>query len=217
MVKQRPPSIFVGDAVSLDFLNSIALPADAQFEWITSGKDLLDWLRTAGLVPGEVCETFLKSSVPGELDAVAAQARALREWFRDFVMAYKGKRLPESAIDKLEPLNSILAQAEDFSQIALHSGSERGHDDQGGLALLVKRRWRSPNTLLIPIAKSMADLIVDDDFRYIKACEGHDCTLVFIDRTRGHRRRWCSMAVCGNRHKAQGHRRRIKQENHSAG
>ena len=63
----------------------------------------------------------------------------------------------------------------------------------------------------------MANLIVEDNFAHIKACEGHDCTLLFIDRTRGHGRRWCRMAVCGNRHKATGHRARAKKENRAAG
>lgn len=36
------------------------------------------------------------------------------------------------------------------------------------------------------------------------------CTLLFADHTRGHRRRWCSMAQCGNRAKQVAHRHRIK-------
>ncbi|WP_443691321.1 CGNR zinc finger domain-containing protein [Pseudomonas sp.] len=37
----------------------------------------------------------------------------------------------------------------------------------------------------------------------IKQCEG--CTWLFIDTSKNHRRRWCSMATCGNRAKAQRH------------
>lgn len=216
MTTQRSSAIFVGDAVSLDFLNSIAVPVDTRVEWITSGKDLLDWLNTAGLVPAETCDTFLKSAVPGELDAVAAQARALREWFRGFVVAHKGSPLSETAIEDLGPLNGILGRDEEFGQIVAHHASEPAHG-HNGLALQMQRRWRSPDSLLIPIAKSMANLIVEDNFANIKACEGHDCTLLFIDRTRGHARRWCRMAVCGNRHKATGHRARARKENRAAG
>jgi len=36
---------------------------------------------------------------------------------------------------------------------------------------------------------------------------------LFIDRSRTHRRRWCSMQTCGNRHKARRHYQRIKQLN----
>jgi predicted RNA-binding Zn ribbon-like protein len=54
----------------------------------------------------------------------------------------------------------------------------------------------------------MAQLVCDEDFQKVKACEGHRCTLIFVDRTRGRARRWCSMSVCGNRAKQAAHRAR---------
>jgi hypothetical protein len=107
---ERPPALFVADATSLDFLNSIATPVDKPVEWITSGEDLLDWLKAAGLVPDDVREGFLKSAVPGELDGIAAQARALREWFREFVSKHMGKPLQADALKELVPLNRILIE-----------------------------------------------------------------------------------------------------------
>ena len=72
------------------------------------------------------------------------------------------------------------------------------------------RRWRSPEALLIPIGEAMARTVVEEDFAQIKACQGRACTLLFADHTRGHARRWCSMAVCGNRAKVLAHRDRKK-------
>jgi predicted RNA-binding Zn ribbon-like protein len=69
-------------------------------------------------------------------------------------------------------------------------------------------RWESPGELLQPIAAAAADLICHQDFRLIRACAGSGCTLLFLDRTKAHARRWCSMAVCGNRAKAAAHRAR---------
>jgi hypothetical protein len=57
----------------------------------------------------------------------------------------------------------------------------------------------------------MADLICREDFRLIRACDGPACTLLFLDRTKSHARRWCSMAVCGNRAKAAAHRARTSR------
>jgi predicted RNA-binding Zn ribbon-like protein len=73
------------------------------------------------------------------------------------------------------------------------------------------RRWRSPDALLLPIAQAMAELLTTADFSQVKACEGPACTLLFLDRTRGHKRRWCNMAVCGNRAKQAAHRERLTQ------
>jgi predicted RNA-binding Zn ribbon-like protein len=77
-------------------------------------------------------------------------------------------------------------------------------------ALAQVRRWTSPDALLLPIAEAMARLICDEDFSYVKACEGPTCTLLFADHTRGRARRWCSMALCGNRAKQAAHRHRQK-------
>jgi predicted RNA-binding Zn ribbon-like protein len=57
----------------------------------------------------------------------------------------------------------------------------------------------------------LAKLIWDEDFAQIKACEGRRCTLLFADHTRGRARRWCSMAICGNRAKVAAHRKRPKR------
>ena len=42
---RRPPAIFVGDALGLDFLNSIATPVDTVIDWIDNGEGYLSWLE----------------------------------------------------------------------------------------------------------------------------------------------------------------------------
>ena len=72
------------------------------------------------------------------------------------------------------------------------------------------RRWEKPEELLLPIAEAIGDLVCYADFNLIRSCENDACTLMFYDRTKGHARRWCSMAACGNRAKAAAHRARIR-------
>jgi len=210
MIGPRRQPILVADSIALDFLNSIATPADVPVEWLGSGEDLLEWLNRANLVPSEVTSALRRSSLPGELDAAAAQARALREWFRDFVREHKGRHLRPIALEQLGPLNRVLERDEQYSEIVK---APRGAGTQGRrpLSLQVQRRWRSADTLLIPIARAMADLVCYEDFTQIKACEGATCTLLFLDRTHGRARRWCSMAACGNRAKQAAHRIRRRK------
>jgi predicted RNA-binding Zn ribbon-like protein len=214
MTASRPPPLFIADNIGLDFLNSIAVPVDTQVEWLSSGEDLLAWLKQSGLVPDDVLDTFRKGAVPGELDGIAAQARALRDWFKPFVHKHMGKPLQPAALRELHPLNQLLARDEEFGQIAVR---ERPHDQKskkgeaGALGWRSQRRWRSPESLLLPLARSLAELVCTVDFTYVKACEGAECTLLFVDRTRGHARRWCSMAVCGNRAKQVAHRQRLRR------
>jgi predicted RNA-binding Zn ribbon-like protein len=201
------PAIFVANNAGLDFLNSIASPVDVPVEWLGDGEALTEWLRQAEMVPEEALRTLTNRAGPGELDAIAGQARALREWFRGFVHKHRGKPLSRSALEQLEPINRILMRDERYGQIA--SGENRhGHENSSPLIWLEKRNWRSSESLLIPIAESMARLVSEEDFTHVKACEGNACTLLFLDKTRRSARRWCSMAICGNRAKVAAFRTR---------
>ncbi|WP_223449482.1 MULTISPECIES: CGNR zinc finger domain-containing protein [unclassified Pseudomonas] len=201
----RGPALFVADAAALDFLNSIATPVDEPVDWIDDGNGWLDWLNQSGWVDDEILQRLQAQAMPGELETVAAQARSLREWFRGFVLKYKGKPLEASALTELEALNRLLERDEKYTQITLQDG------ETPKLARELKRRWRSPDSLLLPLGEVLAQFVSEEDFTNVKCCEGPSCTLMFVDHTRGRKRRWCSMAVCGNRAKAAAHRERQKK------
>jgi len=204
---QRPPAIFVGDALGLDFLNSIATPVDTPIDWIDDGDGLLSWLEQAQLVPADALKSVRMQALPGELDAVADQARSLREWFRGFVRRHKGRPLNAKCLAQLEPLNRLLERDESFHRIVAAPKSEKRP-----LRFEAVRRWRTPEALLVPIGEALAQLVCTEDFSDVKACEGPACTLLFADHTRGRTRRWCSMALCGNRAKQAAHRHRLKEQ-----
>jgi len=204
---QRPPAIFVGDALGLDFLNSIATPVDTPIDWIDDGDGLLSWLEQAQLVPADALKSVRMQALPGELDAVADQARSLREWFRGFVRRHKGRPLNAKCLAQLEPLNRLLERDESFHRIVAAPRSEKRP-----LRFEAVRRWRTPEALLVPIGEALAQLVCTEDFSDVKACEGPACTLLFADHTRGRTRRWCSMALCGNRAKQAAHRHRLKEQ-----
>jgi predicted RNA-binding Zn ribbon-like protein len=219
------PALFVADALGLDFLNTLATPVDREVDWIDDGDGLLAWLQQAHLVPAEALETLRAQGMPGEFDTIAAQARSLREWFRGFVRQRKGQPLGPEDLSELAPLNRLLERDEGFGRIVVQnsgqdqdSGQDSGQDHRhahghgSGLAFRTMRRWRSPESLLLPIGEALAKFVCEEDFSNIKACEGPACTLMFADHTRGHARRWCSMAICGNRAKQAAHRRRLKMQ-----
>jgi predicted RNA-binding Zn ribbon-like protein len=204
-VPDRPPAIFIADSLGLDFLNSIATPVDTPIDWLDSGDGLVKWLAQAELVPADALNALNERAMPGEVDRAAGEARALREWFRGFVRRHMGLPLTPEAIDELRPLNKLLEGDETFSQISGYR-----HRDGDGLELRMMRRWRSPESLLLPIGEALARFVCDEDFINIRACEGHSCTLIFADHSRRRGRRWCSMAVCGNRAKQAAHRNRLR-------
>jgi predicted RNA-binding Zn ribbon-like protein len=204
-VLDRPPANFVADSPGLDFLNSIATPVDAPVDWLDGGDGLVAWLAQANLVPAHALRAVTRRAAPGELDRVAGEARVLREWFRGFVRKHMDRPLTSEAIHELAPLNRLLERDATFSRIAARRD---GRGDR--LELQTMRPWRSAESLLLPIAEALARCVCDEDFADIKACEGDSCTLIFADRTRRRGRRWCSMAVCGNRAKQAAHRNRLR-------
>ena len=206
IVQRRPPAIFIADSLGLDFLNSIATPADVPIDWLDSGDGLLRWLAQANLVPADVLAEMKVRAMPGELDKIADQTRGLREWFRGFVRKHMGRPLTPKALRELGPLNRLLERDEAFSQI-----SQYRRDQGGRLELRMMRRWRSPESLLLPIGEALAKFVCEQDFAAVKACGGQNCTLIFADHSRRRARKWCSMAICGNRAKQAAHRKRLKK------
>jgi predicted RNA-binding Zn ribbon-like protein len=197
----RPPAMFIADSLGLDFLNSVATPVD----WLEDGEGLIDWLAQAKLVRADELEGLRAHAKPSELDKVAGQARDLRDWFRGFVLKHAGQPLTAKVLRELGRLNSVLERDDSFRQIVPRRG-EQGD----GLALQRMRRWRSPEALLQPIGEALAKFVCEEDFSDVKACEGHNCTMLFADHTRRRARRWCTMAICGNRAKQAAHRSRLK-------
>ncbi|NYF09216.1 putative RNA-binding Zn ribbon-like protein [Leifsonia sp. AK011] len=185
----------LGDNTALDFLNSTVTQGASTFEFIESGHALVGWLHAAGLVSHDESRALLQMPI-SELDAQAAQARELREWLRSEVARWAELEKGEVSIDASVRLNELMAVDDFFRQL----------DSRGDLVL--QRRWSSPRQLLAPIAHVFAELLSMGETAYVRRCEGTGCTMWFYDHTKSHRRRWCSMALCGNREKARNHRLR---------
>jgi predicted RNA-binding Zn ribbon-like protein len=210
---ERPAPFFIADDLALDFLNSVAAPWSREVEWLANGGDLVAWLEAAHALPADVSAQFHAHTGSRALDAAASQARELREWFRRFVRKHAGRPIERRALHALAPLNELLGRDRAYRQIEiLASGDGRGNNGEALQALRwqAKRHWDSPKALLLPIAEAMGDLICQKDFALVRKCEGPTCTLWFLDVSKGHGRRWCSMAVCGNRAKVAAHRARVR-------
>lgn len=195
------PAIVVGGHLALDFLNSVAAPQGEPVEFLPNGAALLDWLVATSALDGDEARILGRRFPPAALDATARKAVVLREWLRPIVRrsASRGAASPTGA--ELRHLNELLAR-----DIAVLEVVPTG----SGFATHVVRRWASAGDLLAPVIAAIADLLTAGDFHLVRSCAGPSCTLWFLDRTKGHRRRWCAMEVCGNRAKVAAHRRRAR-------
>jgi predicted RNA-binding Zn ribbon-like protein len=196
-------TVGLGDHPALDFLNSIATPGRDPVELLTGGPAYLAWLERAGFIDAADRAGIEARFRPADLDAAAAQAVQLREWLRPLVAAWAAGDGADVTAPARDHLNGVLAADHRFPRIEA--------DGDGRPAVVERRSWDTPAQLLVPPAEAAAQLLTSGQRELVRPCEGPTCTLWFYDRTRSHRRRWCSMATCGNRAKARNHRQREHQ------
>ncbi|MCX5412205.1 CGNR zinc finger domain-containing protein [Streptomyces sp. NBC_00059] len=83
--------------------------------------------------------------------------------------------------------------------------------DQGGVLVRALSADPGCGALLAVVARDAVDLLTDPVARAgLRRCEGDHCGRLYLDTSRGRRRRWCSSEVCGNRERVARHRRRAR-------
>jgi len=180
-----PPKLIAG-RLALDFAN--LMPVAHDLSW----TEFVDFLVDSKVVSEErgMRLESLEGSEPGAVDAVLLKILRLRECVRAIFSAVEARR--EFPKVWVAPINEILRITE-------------GHDEllvrEGGWRLEFIGRESGLEWLLAAIARSAAELIVEGQNAPVKRCANAECRLFFYDDSRTRRRRWCSMAVCGNRHK----------------
>lgn len=180
----------LGDHLALDLLNTEARDGGAAVEFWNSGDDVLRWLARYHVVPAA-------QAGPLDQDALLAQARALRTLARGLI---EQRRSGTLALE-VSPLNAYLN--------AYVSAPQLAYGSDGAPVLTRTARGEAIASLLGPVAEAVAQLLVEGNFELVRQCEHPDCVLWFYDRTKAHKRRWCSMALCGNRYKAAQFRARL--------
>lgn len=174
-------ALFLADHRALDFLNTVAQVDGLPCDFWHSDDDVRAWLVEAGFSAGDETTDVLP-------DALLNEARALREIIRTLVAQKKAGKTVDA-----QPLNQFLAAVSSIKKLVA--------DEQGGLEVQISYTGQTTARLLGPVAELAAGLIARAPFELVRQCEHPECTLWFYDRTKSHRRRWCSMALCGNRAK----------------
>ncbi|HEY7356400.1 MAG TPA: CGNR zinc finger domain-containing protein, partial [Ktedonobacterales bacterium] len=137
---------------------------------------------------------------PAEAADTFQMAITFREaLYRILLAAVTGKLPPD---DDLAIFNAARAQALAHSAITAAAGSFawQWNIDEDYLG------W-----MLWPIIYAAAELLLSSELKKVKQCSGPDCGWLFLDTSKNHTRRWCSMEGCGNRAKARSHYQRKRQ------
>ncbi|HJR31720.1 MAG TPA: ABATE domain-containing protein [Pseudomonas sp.] len=181
-----PQPFVLADHPALDLLNTQMMVEGQRRDLLNNDEDAAQWLEHIGLGPAAELSSAGNGHLLGEL-------RALRQSIENLIVARRENRPADPA-----PLNAFLRKA--VPQLVWEQ-SERPILDRFHQHDVVTRR-------LSQLAFAAAELLAEGDFNLVRKCESAECTLMFYDRTKSHKRRWCSMALCGNRHKVAEFRKR---------
>ncbi|MEU3464592.1 ABATE domain-containing protein [Streptomyces sp. NPDC006733] len=189
--------------VSLDLLATVSgRLGEKPVDRLDSPRRLTQWLYGTGLVPSGT--------------TVAADAAWLGRFLvlRDVLRRIVATQLAPSsgAADPADPVEAAPAAA-DVSRLnaaalaAPPAPSARPAPD--GTLLRTLAAPPDCGALLAAVARDAVELLTDPVARgQLRQCEGESCSLVYLDASRGRRRRWCSSEICGNRERVARHRRR---------
>jgi len=184
------PGSFSFDAgrLCLDFLATLSNRGSwAATERLRDAESLAAWVEAAGLGP-----------VASEVRGVdLSTARELREAVFGVVDAAM-RGAPPAAAD-VDLVNRAAEPAPAVAHLAVEAGLVVG-----------RRRALTAPEALSAVARDAIDLVAGAEIARLRFCEADDCTGLYIDASRGRRRRWCSTARCGNRARVAAHRTRAR-------
>lgn len=186
---------FVAGHIALDFVNTVDWRRDPErrHDLLVAAGDLIAWATKAGVVSAADARALAAAERDPRHAARALQwARRVRE-----VLA----RVFEAAVNGGRPATKDLLLLNAFTHAALR---RRRLELRGGAYTWAwtAAEGRALEAILWPVVLAAAELLTSPAQSRVRACAANDCGWLFLDTSRSHRRRWCTMRSCGNRAKA---------------
>ena len=191
-----------GGHPALDFVNTVGgLRGTSPREELPRFVDLVAWASQAGDLTQAEAKALNREAAahPTEAERALERARAFRESLYRVLLAQ---------VQSHPPVPADVAVLEGEVQKAL---AARRLQSVGG-----RFSWTAPGVALLDtvvprLALDSSELLTTEALQRVRICESTDnCGWLFLDETRNHSRRWCSMATCGNQHKARRHYARVR-------
>lgn len=184
---------FVAGNLALDFVNTVAYRSDPRRfkDRLQTADQVRQWATQAGLPE--------RNAIHSLATADLRRVRTLREeLFTIFHAMATGRPISTPALNRL----AWALQACRSKQTLVMRGRE--------VRWVWERGAGSVEFLLYPVLTAAVDLLVSSSHGLVRQCAGEGCGWLFVDRSNAGKRRWCSMADCGNRNKALRHYHRTR-------
>jgi predicted RNA-binding Zn ribbon-like protein len=191
------PSVSLGGRLAIDFANIPSYPSAPANH--LSWDELIAFFQVSHIVSAERGASLLALSGtdPNAAQTLLSRSVRLRDALRKAFGAIIRKQ--EISSEWAEPINQILRITEGHDELVSEGDAWK---------MEFKAREGGLDWLLAAIARSAAEIVVEGTEARLRICANPACGLFFSDSSRTHRRRWCSMAICGNRHKVASFARR---------
>lgn len=189
-----PEFIFVGEHPALDFANTFVMTNGQETDYLRTWADMVAWLSLTGLSvdPG------LKLSATRGAEALKNVLELRQAWKAELARLLSGGKVSDEFIERL---NRLLA---DSFHEKLDLEGKNGFRLVRSIAQL-----RGKKLALAILGRQIAVFLAESNLTYLHRCANTtSCILYFYDTTKNHRRQWCSVATCGNRHKVAQFRKR---------
>jgi predicted RNA-binding Zn ribbon-like protein len=189
--------VLLGGRLAVDFANAPSYPGTPFND--LSWEEFIGFLEAARIVSTERSDQLLTLPETDPRAAHVLLTRALN--LRDSLRAIFAALVKHEPIAPgwTKPINDVLRITE-------------GHDEltqiDGRWKLQFVARETGLDWLLAAIARSAAEIVLEGEAAKVRVCANPTCSLFFCDKSRTHKRRWCSMAICGNRNKVASFARR---------
>ena len=195
-MNRTPPFDHIGGHPLIDFVNTKMTPGGQPVDQLTSNDDVVAWMVDVGLIEeGNVL--FAVAEDPNLL----AEARTFRQKMREMLANIVAEQpISENTVGEIN------------AKLVYWQGTPQLIKTDDTYTRPFRHKVTQPAQLLALLAHTAAQFVTDVDFRYVKYCDNAACIRYFLDTSRNHSRRWCSMEGCGNRHKASAHYARKKKK-----
>ena len=199
----RPEFIFVGGHPAIDFANTLLSPPGPGIDFLHAWPDVIDWLAEAKIST----DVRLDVSAARRSEARKNVLELRRDWKRVLGSLVAGGKVSD---EFLKRLNGHLA-ADSFREVLHRAGKKRFN--------LVRSTSEAEGDVLARaiLARQIALFLAEANPSYLRRCANtSSCVINFYDTTKNHRRQWCSVTTCGNRHRVAEFRRRQSEGKESA-
>jgi predicted RNA-binding Zn ribbon-like protein len=182
---------------AVDFVNTLderlsATPVDR----LSTYAALTSFAKQARLIDRNTANQLLTRTSQREGSRVLAETLAFRELLYRVLRHYANQRPPVES--EVAALNERLARARLHKRFSVQPGRISVTWDEPS----------APDRLLWELAAVVDDLLLQHKPARFRECAAPDCGTLFLDVSKTGRRKWCSMANCGNRNKVQRFRAR---------